>query len=180
MTASPKPRLSHVGIYVRDLPAIERFYTQVMSLVVSDRGRGKNFQRDIVFLTGSASDHHQLVIASGRDAGTPSSVFQLSFKLDSLDALRAIRARALASGATDLKPMNHGNAWSLYFFDPEGNYVEAYVDTPFHIPQPHGDPLDLDQPDDVILGETERIARQDPGFMPRSEYVAMMERKLVD
>ena len=39
--------------------------------------------------------------------------------------------------------MNHGNAWSLYFTDPEGNGLECFVDSPFHVTQPYADRLDL-------------------------------------
>ena len=56
-----------------------------------------------------------------------------------------VHRRALDNGATDMRVTSHGNAWSCYFKDPEGNTVEAYLDTPFHVPQPHGEPLDLSQ-----------------------------------
>ena len=36
-----------------------------------------------------------------------------------------------------------GDAWSVYSADPEGNGLEAYVDSPWHVAQPHGRPLDL-------------------------------------
>ena len=52
--------------------------------------------------------------------------------------------------------MNHGNALSVYFDDPEGNVVECYLDTPHQIAQPHGDPLDLDLPDDDHLATNRR------------------------
>jgi len=43
------------------------------------------------------------------------------------------------------------------------------------VAQPHGDPLDLDLPDSVLLEQTERLCRQDPTFMPREEW----ERRFV-
>ena len=69
-------------------------------------------------------------------------------------------------------PLNHGNALSVYFADPEGNTVEIYIDMPFYISQPHGDPLDLSQDDETILRETEAICRQDPSFMPIAQWQA--------
>ena len=86
--------------------------------------------------------------------------------VDSLADLREVHRRALALGATEMRPVSHGNAWSIYFKDPEGNTVEAYLDTPFHVPQPHGKPLDLSKSDEEILRETEAACRKDPGFMP--------------
>jgi catechol 2,3-dioxygenase len=79
--------------------------------------------------------------------------------------LRVVHGLALENGATDMRVISHGNAWSCYFKDPEGNTVEAYLDTPFHVPQPHGEPLDLSKSDAEILRETEAACRADPGFM---------------
>ena len=31
----------------------------------------------------------------------------------------------------------------MYFFDPEGNRIELYVRTPYKVPQPMGDPIDI-------------------------------------
>lgn len=67
---------------------------------------------------------------------------------------------ALANGAQKLRGMDHGNSWSVYFDDPEGNTVEVYLDTPFRMAQPFALPLDLDQSDDDIWRGTELICRQ--------------------
>lgn len=39
MTTSPPVSFSHFGIYVTDLARMEDFYTRVLGLLVSDRGR---------------------------------------------------------------------------------------------------------------------------------------------
>ena len=31
----------------------------------------------------------------------------------------------------------------MYFFDPEGNRIELYVRTPYKVPQPLGDAIDI-------------------------------------
>ena len=69
-----------------------------------------------------------------------------------------------------MRNLNHGNALSIYFSDLEGNTVEVYMDTPYYVPQPHGDPLDLDLSDEEIMRQTERSCRSDPGFMPLEEW----------
>jgi catechol 2,3-dioxygenase len=71
-----------------------------------------------------------------------------------------------------MRGMNHGNALSIYFADPEDNTVEVYLDTPWYVPQPHGDPLDLTQPDATIWAETEALCRADPGFVPIDQWMA--------
>ena len=103
---------------------------------------------------------------------------QLSFAVPSIQSLRDLRDRAIALGASKVMPMNHGNALSVYFADPEGNTVETYIDMPFYISQPHGDPLDLSLDDDAILRETEAICRRDPSFMPIDQWQARFVQKI--
>jgi catechol 2,3-dioxygenase len=170
MNPRPQAMLSHLGMFVEDVESMTAFYTEVFGLRLTDKGVGRNFKFTLHFLSGSPDQHHQLVLASGRQPGTPSSIMQLSFKVKSLDELRSVRGLALDKGASGLRAMNHGNALSIYFSDPEENTVEVYLDTPWYVPQPHGDPLDLDRPDAEIWLETERICRADPGFMMADEW----------
>jgi catechol 2,3-dioxygenase len=95
---------------------------------------------------------------------------QISFIVPAIQYLRDIRTTALEKGATQMRGLNHGNALSIYFSDPEGNTVEVYLDTPFYVAQPHGDPLDLTKSDEQIMRETEAICRKDPTFMPIEEW----------
>jgi catechol 2,3-dioxygenase len=170
------PQLSHVGIFVHDIEAMTRFYTEVFGLRLTDHGVGRTFRNRLHFLSGSADQHHQLVLADGRPADAQSTVMQLSFKLASLQELREIRARAVDRGATQMRGLNHGNAISIYFMDPEGNTVEVYLDTPWYVPQPHGDPLDLEKSDAEIWAETEATCRADPSFEPAEAWARRFER----
>lgn len=170
--------LTHMGIYVRDLPRLREFYTKTLGLVISDEGYAARLGANICFMSGSQSIHHQVVLVEGRAAEGPSTVMQISFTVESLAELRQVRDRALANGATGMRPVSHGNAWSIYFEDPEGNVIEVYLDSPWHVPQPHGDPLDLDKPDAQILAETEAACRADPGFMPRAEWEKVQAARL--
>lgn len=140
-------------------------------MVVTDQGFGRSTGTTLVFLSSSADHHHQLVLAASRPEDAAfSTIMQLSFLVPSIASLRESRDKALAAGASNLLCLNHGTSLSVYVDDPEGNRIEIYYDTPFYIPQPHGDPLDLDQSDDAILRETERLCRADPGFMPREDW----------
>ncbi len=174
MTITPQlaPQLAHVGIFVRDIAAMTHFYTTVFDLQVTDQGYGRNFKAPLHFLSGSPDQHHQLVLAGGRAADAPSTIMQLSFKVSAIDDLRRVRKAALAAGATQMRGMNHGNALSIYFSDIEDNTVEVYLDTPWYVPQPHGDPLDLEKSDAEIWAETEATCRADPGFAPVADWQA--------
>ena len=122
-------------------------------------------------MSADPDEHHQVVLVTGRPEESGfNPINQISFMVDSLADLRVVHGRALDNGATDMRVTSHGNAWSCYFKDPEGNTVEAYLDTPFHVPQPHGEPLDLTKSDDEILRQTEASCRADPGFMMMEEF----------
>ena len=171
-------RLAHVGIYAHNKPLLEHFYTTVLGLMVTDAGTARS-GIDLTFMSASPGNHHQLVLVSGRpDTSGFNPINQISFMVDLLADLRVVHKRALENGATDMRVTSHGNAWSCYFKDPEGNTVEAYLDTPFHVPQPHGEPLDLTKSDDEILRTTEASCRSEPGFMTMAEFQKSLADRL--
>ena len=172
-----RPTPAHVGIYVHDVDRMVDFYTSVFRLTITDEGIGKNFGNRLVFMSATEDQHHQLVLSAGRPEGSVSTVMQLSFLVPDLAELRANREMAAAKGATEMRPMNHGNAWSLYYFDPEGNRVEVYLDTPFYVAQPYGTPLDLDKTEAELLAETHAMVKHDPTFMPLAEWQARFRRR---
>ena len=67
-------------------------------------------------------------------------------------------------------PLTHGNAWSVYFRDPEFNGVEVFIDTPWHVRQPQGEPLDLDLSNDEIIETTRDHFSKEPEFGPIDEF----------
>ena len=170
MTTSPAPSLSHFGIHVTDLVRMEDFYTRVLGLLVSDRGTLSGGPT-LVFLSRDPDQHHQLVLVTGRPPGVEYNVVnQISFKLPTLPDLKAIHARLRQEGIKEFRIVTHGNAWSVYFPDPEGNRVELFVDTPWHTPQPYAEPFDIEAPVETILADTETLCRNRPGFVPRAEW----------
>ncbi|MCY1546587.1 hypothetical protein D9M68_825900 [compost metagenome] len=96
---------------------------------------------------------------------------QLSFLLDSLEDLQSYYRFAKENGIENIDQVDHGNAWSMYFKDPEGNPIEMYVDTPFYTNQPCREPLDLDMTMEAILAQTEAMCRRRAGFQTRAEWV---------
>jgi catechol 2,3-dioxygenase len=174
-----KPALSfsHVGIWVTDLEAMRDFYTDVLGFVMTDRGPIGD--TELVFLSQATSDHHQVVLAKGRpkDVGF-TTVNQLSFKLDTLEALKAAHAEIVTKPVKDLVQISHGNAWSIYFKDPEGNRVEMFVDTPWYTPQPCREPLDLTRSVEQIMQDTEAYCRSRPRFASRTEWQRDLQEKI--
>ena len=110
------------------------------------------------------------MLASGRTEGTVtdgpvpggafgSLLFQLTFRLEDLPTLRRIQEKLVAEGNTNFVPLNHGNSWSIYTRDPEGNALELVVDSPWYMHQPCGELLDLSLDDAEILRQTEQLCR---------------------
>ncbi|MCC6474406.1 MAG: VOC family protein [Burkholderiales bacterium] len=166
----PPLRFSHVGMFVRDVERMAAFYKEVLAFVETDRGPTRGYY--VVFLTRHPHAHHQLVLSSGRpdSSGHTHAIQQLSFMADDLEGLRRMqRIVSARSDVSDIAPRDHGNAWSLYFRDPEENRIEVYLDTPWHIAQPHHVVLDLALSDEEIHRRTEARVRADPSFKPMPE-----------
>jgi catechol 2,3-dioxygenase len=120
-----------------------------------------------------------MVLIDGKDpASGPSVVFQLSFYVETLDALRRIDTKMRAQGVCDITPITHGNAWSIYASDPEGNGLEAYLDTPWHVAQPHGRPFDLNASDAEIWDFTQGLIKDNDTFQSREEWMRSQEQAL--
>ena len=174
-----RPQLSHLGIFTDQQHQMQIFYEQVLGMLVTDVGIAQKFKRRIVFMSSAASQHHQFVLVQ-REPGDPprGPLFQISFKVVSLDDIRSVQRRAREHGVSHFRPMNHGNSWSLYFEDPERNTIEIYLDTPWYVGQPLGDDLDLGLTDDEIYRLTEERVRDLEGSCPASEWSMAMATRL--
>lgn len=169
---------SHIGFHVTDLPRMARFYKEALRFTQTDSGDLGPVQ--LVFLSRDPAEHHQIVLASGRPEGLAfNPINQLSFRVPDLAGLRAFHARLVSAGASDVQPVTHGNAVSIYCRDPEGNRIELFMDTPWYCEQPLREPIALDaQSDEQILAQAEAIARGRPKFMPRAQWQAEMARRM--
>lgn len=168
--------LNHVGIKVIDIERMSDFYTSFFGFVITDR---RNHPNPIQFLTGSPSEHHQLLLAWGRDAGEPSTVAQISFLLDDFAQLRSLYERATTDQRVPkVWTLDHGNSWTVYFHDPEENTIECYVHTPWHIAQPYGTPIDFSLSDEQIYAATEQAVRANPSFLPAEEFRRQLGARL--
>src|SRR4051812_25065100 len=167
---------SHLGIYVRDIELMVKFYTKTLGFLVTDRGEGKG--ADIVFLSRNPTDHHQLALVSGRRSNNEERmVQQISFRVDSLGELKALYPRVMAASVTDVEPIFHGISFSLYFRDPEGNRLELFSDGEWYVKQPCVRPLDLTMPIAQIYAETKAYCEVQPSFRPLKDWQADFERQ---
>ena len=178
--ATPAAQLTHIGLCVADLDAMVEFYTRLLGMVVTDQG--EFLGRHLAFLSRRASEHHQLVLVTGRNAERDVQLLsQLSFRLEDEDlgALRWYQARALQLGAAGMEARNHGNTWSIYFHDPEGNRLEVYTATPWYVRQPWRVPLDLAASDEEIRETTlQQVEATAAAWSPVAEWKEQLEGRL--
>jgi catechol 2,3-dioxygenase len=174
---APNLKFAHMGIVVSDIEVMTRFYVNVLGFTVTDRGVFGAM--DVVFMSRDPEEHHQIVLTTGRPHHLPkntinpefgSSIQQISFKMGSLADLRDMKSRLEGSGATKITAASHGNAWSVYAHDPDGNYIEFYVDTDWYANQPFYVPLDLNKTDHEIVQETLSLCESSPGFKPVTQW----------
>jgi catechol 2,3-dioxygenase len=174
----PNAQLTHVGVYVRDLELMVDFYCRTLGLLVNDIGDMNG--RRLAFLSRSADEHHQVVLAHDpqRRWGGESSLNQVSFRVGSLKELRDYYLALAPAGLEGMEGRHHGNSWSFYFFDPEGNKIEIYAVTPWQVKQPWRRPMDLTQPLDVLERETAEYL-QEVDHRPLVEWQQEMRKRLV-
>lgn len=150
--------LGHTGLWVDDLAVMRDFYERVLGLVVTD----EDPELGMVFLSARPDrEHHELVLQTGRTA--PRGVrlsHQISWRLDSLESLVQYSRRFAEEGVPIQQIVTHGNAFGIYFFDPEGNRNEVYWQTGVEVRQPYRKTLNLDQDPQDILAEAHRLLEE--------------------
>lgn len=165
--------VSHFEIRARDQAVMEKFYTEVLGFIVSDRGvidRGPLQGRELIFLSHSPEEHHQIVLTPS-EAGAPGSgVGHVAFRVDSLDEVRRVYEKVRHLPHAKPEPVSHANTWSVYFRDPEDNRIEIFTQTPWHATQPCRFDVDYDQPDAALKEGTHAAAKTLAGFTAGEEW----------
>lgn len=176
----PRLAMAHSTLSARDMDALVNFYQDVLGFEVTNRGPIPDGSGELAFLSQDPNAHHQIAMVSG--ASTPPSDFvmvdHLAFQAGTLDDLRIIRSNLVEAGVEEILQIDHGNAWSLYFSDAEGNGVECYVDTPFHVAQPYAGTWDIESSDEEIEATTRKNIEKQPEFQLMSDWKANFARRL--
>ena len=121
----PGHTLGHVHLKVRDVERSIAFYTDVFDLAVGDHsGR-------FAFLT-FGEHHHDIALQDvGPDAPAPGrgvGLYHAAIEVESREDLEAVYTTLRERGVA-VSPIDHGISKALYFEDPDGNGLEAYLDT---------------------------------------------------
>ncbi len=167
---------THFGFFVADLELMKKFYTDVMGFYVTDEGVFPNGQ-SLVFLRRDRTAQQQVIRVDGHPGeGEGNRINQISFFVDRLEDLQAFYLKIKSACLDDIQAVTHGNAWSVYFRDPEGNRIEVYTHTPWYVSQPLREPLDLEMSAEEIHKMTEMLCRSLPGFQSRNDWLASMKQ----
>jgi len=119
------PHLGHVHLRVRDVDESIAFYTDVFDLDVGER------HDRYAFLTFGEHHHDvalQEVAPEAPGPGHGVGLYHAAFEVPDLPALASLDWR-LRDRGVEVSPVDHGISKALYFPDPSGNGLEAYVDT---------------------------------------------------
>lgn len=165
-------RWSHAFVHVADMDAMVGFYADVLGFEVTDTGEVGG--APVTFMSQVETDHHQLAFLerpAEDGAALPNRVGHFAFRVESLEDVKAMHDRLTADDRVQgIAPVTHGNAWSVYFADPEGNGIEVFCDTPWHVAQPQGGGWDPAKSEAEVHADTEaRFAGAD-GFGPIEDF----------
>ena len=124
---TPK-QLGHLVIRVRDLERSERFYSDVLGLHVTNKRPGQ-----MIFMSaGDSSSHELALVPVGDDAPGPENdrvgLYHFAWEMESLDDLKRLYAEMKAKDVKIGGIGDHGISLGVYFFDPDGNEIEAYYE----------------------------------------------------
>jgi catechol 2,3-dioxygenase len=140
------------------------FYTDILGFEITDQG-DLDGKTPVVFMSQDPDNHHQIAVAGTlTDGAGTRNLGHLAFRLESVDDLRALKGRLSDEHVEIRREISHGNTWSLYFADPEGNGVECFVDTPFHVRQPQGKSTDINLDDEALIHKTIEDFSGEPEF----------------
>lgn len=133
-------RLAHANLFVSDLQRSMRFYGDVAGFheVFDEPGIGAGFlsngnsHHDLGLMQTYEGErvglggHLQVPVERGQEPGLNHLAFEMATEADVVAGYE----RAIARGVELHRTTDHKISRSIYLFDPEGNYLEFYCDTP--------------------------------------------------
>lgn len=128
MTATPK--LAHVVFQTSQPEAMTKWYCDLLHAHVVYEGKG------LTFMTFD-EEHHRIALLTSptplerKDPGQ-AWMHHSAFTFESLDDLLERYLELKELGVEPAMPIQHGVTTSLYYEDPDGNFVEMQVDNFAH------------------------------------------------
>jgi len=155
--------IHHVGLHASNPAASAAFYKDVLGMeIIGGSSPDHPFGATAFLSSRPDEESHEIALFANP------AFAHVAFKVSSLAELRSVHARVLERKIPIKFAADHGVSFAFYFDDPDGNMVEVYWPTrdvsgkhPQTEPlQPKMEPLDLSQPEEVLLEKVApRLAR---------------------
>ena len=139
--------IHHVGLHATNPASSAEFYRDILGMEIVGGSAPEHPLGASAFLSSrpDAESHEIALFANPAFA-------HIAFKVSSLAELRSFHSRIVERKIPIKLIANHGVSFAFYFDDPDGNMIEVYWPTDdLNRRQPHMEPLDLSQPDEVLL-----------------------------
>lgn len=157
----PIAELGHFGVFCTDLELCTRFYRDVLGLTVTDEDADLGMR---FFSARPDFEHHEFQLVEGRSVGSAADgdklIQQVSFRVNTLPDLLELHQRFIAHDVRFDMVVTHGNAFGIYFFDPEDNRCEVYWNTGLPARQPFLARLDLTRPIGDLLAANAALVEE--------------------
>ena len=157
----PIAELGHFGVFCEDLDNCTRFYRDVLGLTMTDEDLDLGMR---FFSARPGFEHHEFQLVAGRSVGRAADgnklIQQISFRVNTLPELIEMHQRFIDHDVVFDMIVSHGNAFGIYFFDPEGNRCEVYWHTGLPARQPFLVPIDLTEPIPQLLEANARLVEE--------------------
>ncbi|WP_263355039.1 VOC family protein [Acidicapsa acidisoli] len=139
--------IGHIGLRATNLAASVEFYKDVFGMEIAGGSAPDHPLGATAFLSSRPDvQSHEIALFAN-------PVFaHIAFKVSSLAKLQSLHARVVEKKIPIKFVFNHHESFAFYFDDPDGNMIEVYWPTGnLSRRQPYVEPLDLSQPDEVLL-----------------------------
>ena len=161
----------HVGLHAKNPSESAGFYRDVLGMeIVGGSSPDHPFGATAFLSSRPDEESHEIALFSDP------AFAHVAFKVSSLAELRAFHARVVAKNIPIKLSADHHASFAFYFEDPDGNIIEVYWPTgDLSRMQPQMEPLDLSQPDEVLLqnitqtpanGTLTVLERNQPTYVP--------------
>lgn len=157
-----RARFSHMGLVVKDIEMMEDFYTNTIGFERTDGGMTTQgfIIRFFWWRAGPTSCRQRRRPIDSSPRLPPGITERPAQNVQA--HLRRIRRQDLHR--------HHGNCWTMYTTDPEGNGIEFFVDTPWYVTQPFLKPMDFNMDEETLIEATEALVSVAPGFTTLQDF----------
>ena len=104
------------------------------------------------------------------DEGPSNTIHHIAFRVGTFQEVKYLASKLEPLEGIEIQPLTHGNALSIYFNDPEGNGLEVFWDTPWHVQQPMVRPWDISMDEQQALEWIESEFADAPEFCSMESY----------